>query len=100
MTTKRKLTKAQRVALEVYNREGELNEGWLEEEWPAIRNARLVANGMERRGLVTFGEYTGRFDDGGAGYELILTDAGRRAAEGMVGCPCVGTPDQEDCPHA
>lgn len=80
-----KLTAGQRAALRVYNREGELNEGWLAEEWPVIRNARLVAHGMEQRGLVTFGGYTGRFDDGGAGYELILTDAGRQAAEALRG---------------
>lgn len=81
--TGRRITKAQEAALRVYLREGELNEGWLAEEWPAIRNARLVAKGMERRGLVTFGEYTGRFDDGGAGYELILTDAGRAAVDAI-----------------
>lgn len=44
--------------------------------WPVIRNARLVSRALERKGMVTFGVYW----DEEAGYELLLTEAGLRAA--------------------
>lgn len=52
--------------------EGDVCEGTLHDLWPLIRRPRLVANGLQRKGMVTFGDW---WDE--TGYELHLTPAGR-----------------------
>jgi hypothetical protein len=74
------LTKKQAAALDVFNLEGELNEGMIYERcWPLVRNVRLVTNALVEKGLVTIGSWW----DEGVGYELILTDSGREAANAL-----------------
>lgn len=80
-----RLTAAQREVLRIHDRVGELNELYVaDESHPPIRNVRRVVNVMAEHGLLTFGEWTGPCQDGGAGYELHLTDAGREAAKQLA----------------
>lgn len=50
-----------------------ITEGHIADLWPLVRNARLVANALQAKGLIAFDTYLG--DD--AGYELKLTPLGR-----------------------
>lgn len=59
--------------MDLFVSEGECFEGMIANLWPLVRNARLVANGLVAKGLVTFGDWL----DEEAGYELLLTDEGR-----------------------
>jgi hypothetical protein len=70
------LTKREAAVLALFETEGELNEGMMADYlWPLVRRPRLVTNSLVRKGMVTLGTWW----DEGAGYELILTDAGREA---------------------
>lgn len=80
-----RLTEMQREALRVLGREHPhaVPETMLRDEFDA-RRPRLIANGLERHGLVRFGRYHGGLDDQ-CGYDLHLTDLGIRVAEQQGG---------------
>jgi hypothetical protein len=74
------LTKRERATLELLAFEGELNEGMMADQlYPLVLRPRLVANSLVKKGLVKLGTWW----DEEAGYELVLTDAGREAIRAL-----------------
>ena len=77
------LTEREAAALRLFDVQGYVNEGMLFDTWPEIRRPRLISKALERKALVVFEEWTGRFDDGGGGYDLSLTDFGRAVLDAL-----------------
>jgi hypothetical protein len=80
--TATKLTPKAEAVLHLFNRthpEDGVSEGLIADEcYPVIaggRAVRMVVNAMQKKGLLTFGLW---WDE--AGYDLLLTDAGREAS--------------------